>query len=153
MDGWFISEFFPKVEKHLKGLKMAVRAILVEMMHPPEGLVCNRHKMFFFHHMWPVYYNWWTKESSSICVSYRTILSGIPPKKMDLEGSELVHVLKSIHIKSAIYLGQIFWRRFTITIVKSWREAWYGVQEAVEKRLDDNSQRRNMHNYLRQMTV
>lgn len=57
---------------------------------------------------------------------------------MELEGSEL-YVLKFINIKDVIYMVTISFEDVPSSIIiKSWRKALPGIQEAVEKNVNGN---------------
>ena len=72
-------------------------------------------------------------------------------RKLELEGSDFVDVLKSINIKDVIYMvAKSFEEIPSSTIVKSWRKALSG-----EKNADDNpiSNEGIMYKNLRRMKM
>uniref|UniRef100_A0A1B6L7P5 DDE-1 domain-containing protein n=1 Tax=Graphocephala atropunctata TaxID=36148 RepID=A0A1B6L7P5_9HEMI len=142
---WFINEFVPKVRKHLKHLKMPMKAVLVLDNAPthPQGIECEGDsgiRCFFL----PPH------ETSLIqpmdqgvieCLKrrYRRKLLSDLLADMDLENKGLIDALKSVNIKNVIYMvAKSFDEIPSSTLTKSWKKAWPDVEKAVEINADDN---------------
>lgn len=141
---WFINDFVPKVTKHLKSLKLPVKAVLVLDNAPthPENIECEEEPgikcIFLPPHVTSIVQPMDQGVIECLKRRYKTKLLSEILAKMEFDGKSLIDALKAVNIKDVILMvAAAFHEIPSSTFVKSWRKAWPDIEKIVESSSND----------------
>lgn len=135
---WFVNQFVPRVTKHLKSLKLPLKAILVLDNAPTHPVVqCEDASsiqcLFLPPHVTSIIQPMDQGVIECLKRRYRKKLLLEILSRMETQKMGLIDALKTINIKDVIYMvAQSFDEIPTSTLVKSWRKAWPEIESELE---------------------
>ena len=143
---WFVTEFVPKVKKHLSALKLPAKALLILDNAPThqEGLQCDGASDIKLLFLPPNVTSLQQPMDQGVIECFkrkyrRKLLSEVLFKLESDENTDLIKALQAINLKDVVYMSaKAYDEILSSTIVKSWKKVWPNV-EALISRDDDNA--------------